>query len=340
MGASWVGPIAQSTAVVVDTNMPPLVAHLRTIVRDGVAASVRNLQARTHSGGPPPDEKAAEDKAKGVTGTLSAAVDNVQQQFNVGLRSSVPPATATKLGKSLLGKMCETAVASRCDTLRGIASLDELKARIWEEVAIVQDFVSGVSKQGPQPWLLALLLQTDKVALPEALEDYICVHISRHLDPYIDGDVTCEGDERGGSPMLEKLQAAYEAAYGREIPAPPELILALYIRHAVSKANATQCFTDLVMGQGRLPCPGEPQRVHCAALGTALEKAVIKDFGAEHSKIQGVPMGAALIEDISKEHSSKLFFDHQQNSERLAEANKLGEIGRKEEMKRIFGIEV
>ena len=39
-------------------------------------------------------------------------------------------------------------------------------------------------------------------------------------------------------------------------------------------------------------------------------------------------------------HSERLFFDHQKNAERLAEANRVGEIGRKAEMKRIFGIEI
>ena len=146
-------------------------------------------------------------------------------------------------------------------------------------------------------------------------------------------------EERGSSPLFQKLQAKYEKAYGRELPAPPELILAAYIRHAVCKANATQCFTDLVMGQGRLPIPGEPQRKHCEALGVALEAAIEKDFGPSHTKIQGVPMGSKLLEELAKEHSTKLFYDHAKNAERLAEANRLGEIGRKEEMKRIFGIE-
>ena len=87
----------------------------------------------------------------------------------------------------------------------------------------------------------------------------------------------------------------------------------------VCVAQAYQCFTDLVMGQGRLPIMGDPQMTHCRALGVALEKAIEKDFGKQHAKIQGV---------------------HQKNAERLAEANRVGELGRKEEMKRIFGIEI
>ena len=72
----------------------------------------------------------------------------------------------------------------------------------------------------------------------------------------------------------------------------------------------------------------------------ALEEAVLKDFGAQHAKIQGVAVSAALVEELAQEHSSHLFVEHQKNAERLAEANRLGEIGRKDEMKRIFGIEI
>ena len=89
--------------------------------------------------------------------------------------------------------------------------------------------------------------------------------------------------------------------------------------------------------------PGAPQERHCTALGKALEAAVRKDFvydGASHTKIQGVAISAELITELARNHSDLLFVDHQKNAERLAEANRLGELGRKEEMKRIFGIEV
>jgi len=320
--------------------MPPLTAHLRTIIKDGIAASVRQLQARATTGGTPADEAAARAKSTSVMNTLDAAVGNVRQQFVVGLQASVPPGVAASLGKGLLDSLCESAVTWRCEKLRTLASVEEVTARVWEEVAIVQDFIGGVSKAGPQPWLLSLLLHEATVALPEELEDYISTHIARHLDPYIDGDVTCAAEERGTSPLYQKLVASFERDFGRELPAPAELLLALYLRHGIGKANAYQCFSDLVMGQGRLPLMGEGHAKHCKALGVALEKAVEKDFGTAHTKIQGVPISASLIEDLAKQHADRLFFDHQKNAERLAEANRLGEIGRKEEMKRIFGIDI
>ena len=236
--------------------------------------------------------------------------------------------------------MSQTAVNHRCNNLRQAYCEEELKTHIWEEVSIVQDFLVDVSKQGPQKWLLALLLETQTLPMPEHLQAFIMTHVAKHLDPFIDGEITSPEEERGTSPMHRCLQAEYEKAHGRELPVPMEIVLALYVRHAVAKSNATQCFTDLVMGQGRLPLHGEPQRIHCAAIGVALEAAIVKDFGASYAKIQGVYMSAKLLEELAKEHSSKLFYDHSKNSERLAEANRLGELGRKEEMKRIFGIEV
>jgi hypothetical protein len=330
----WAAAIVQSVGVVIDQNMPPLSAHLHTILKDGIAAAVRALQAKASSGGVAADEKAAQDKGAAVMSTLDAAVDNVQ------LRSSLPPAMAAQLGKGLLDALCDVAVRERCDRLRKLTTPGELAKRIWEEVAIVQDFVRGVSRKGPQSWLLSLVQQEEAVSLPAPLLEYIETHISRHLDPYIDGEVTSAEEERGTSPMYERLCEAYKAAHGRELPTPPEVVLALYIKHGVCKSNATQCFTDLVMGQGRLPIPGEPQARHVRALGKALSAAIVKDFGAAHAKIQGVPIAPQLLEEIAKEHSDRLFVDHTKNAERLAEANRLGELGRKDEMKRIFGIEI
>ena len=228
---AWVSAIVASVSVVIDQNTPPLTAALHTILKDGIAAAVRSLQARATTGGAAADEAAAKAKAEGVMNTLSAAVDNVRGQFVVGLRSSVPQATAAQLGKPLLDTMCELAVTERCVRLRQLATQADITARIWEEVAIVQDFISNVSKTGPQPWLQQLLNQSAIVQLPEPLAAYIESHIAVHLDPYIDGEITSPEEERGTSPMFKLLCEAYERDHGRELPAPPEVVLALYVRH-------------------------------------------------------------------------------------------------------------
>ena len=51
-------------------------------------------------------------------------------------------------------------------------------------------------------------------------------------------------------------------------------------------------------------------------------------------------MDAAIVQEMASQHAERLFSDHAQNAKRLAEANKQGEAGRKEEMMRLFGIDV
>ena len=47
-----------------------------------------------------------------------------------------------------------------------------------------------------------------------------------------------------------------------------------------------------------------------------------------------------VLEQLAREHAQSLYANHSQMAAKLAEANAAGEIGRKEEMKRIFGIDV
>ena len=110
--------------------------------------------------------------------------------------------------------------------------------------------------------------------------------------------------------------------------------------HAIARSNTTHCFGELLMGQGRLPVPPYEQDAHFAALGKALNIAVLRDFGPENCTIQGVPVSVALVEQMAREHSRLLFLQQQIFSNHLAEANRLGEVGRKDEMKRIFNIDI
>ena len=166
-------------------------------------------------------------------------------------------------------------------------------------------------------------------------------HIARHLDPYVDGEVTSPANERGTSPLLPWLQARYAEEHGgAHLPVPPELVLAQYVVHAISRSNTTHCFGELLMGQGRLPVAPYEQDAHFAALGKALNVAVLRDFGPDHCTIQGLPVGAPLVEQMAREHSRLLFLQQQLFGNFLAEANRLGEVGRKDEMKRIFNIDM
>jgi hypothetical protein len=355
---AWVEALLGAKRVIIDANLPPLTEHLRTIQLDGCAAAVRAMQSQADGpGGAPPTEAMAAAKAADLVASLQAAVRNGIEQFTRGLRSALPPPLVAQMGSGLADSMCQEAADTSCKALFEMARVDELTARIWEEVSLMSGFLGAVSKLGTQRWLHAMLsshnIQPGETAeeaaraagvpsleLPAGVVDFISNHISRHLDPYIDGEILTKEDERGTVPMLPQLQEVYRKEHDRPLPAPPELVLALYVIHAVAKSDATQCFTELVMGQGRLPITGQPQTAHCKALGKAVEQAVVRDFGPSLRSIQGVQVTAALVESLAKEHTSSLFGEHYRAAERLAEANKQGEIGRKDEMKRIFGLEI
>ena len=86
-----VSGVLNTIVAVLDHNMPPLTAHLHTILRDGVAASVRQLQAKAATSGKPATEESARHKAAGVIETLRAAVADAERQFVTGVRDHAPP---------------------------------------------------------------------------------------------------------------------------------------------------------------------------------------------------------------------------------------------------------
>ena len=259
----------------------------------------------------------------------------------MGLRSSVPPATAQQLGKPLMDTMCELAVTERRERLRALST-----AR--------RDHVARVGGGGDRAGFRHQRRQVGSTAVaagaappddprgvPETLAGTSPAHISNHLDPYIDGEITSPEEERGHLAHVQTAVRGLRARLRARAARAAEVVLALYVRHGICKANATQCFTDLVMGQGG--CRSRARRRTATARPSAARsrRPSHKDFGAVHSRrSRASPISAALIESLAKEHSNKLFVDHQKNAERLAEANRLGELGRKEEMKRIFGIDI
>lgn len=130
--------IITSTEVVVDQNVPPLLEHLRTILHDKCASSVRQLQTKAAEVPAGVGEDEAVLKARAVMLALEQAIANVQEQFIVGLRAAIKQPVAAQLGKGLCQRLCEQAVAHRCDSLRGITTEEEMRTRIWEEARTVQ----------------------------------------------------------------------------------------------------------------------------------------------------------------------------------------------------------
>ena len=338
-GQAAAAAVIAATKVVIEKNMPPLEEHLRTIVHDNCAAAVRQLR-----GAKAATRAAAAEKAPAVTAALAAAIDNVTLQFTSGLRATVPSAVATQVGSVQVQRLCAQAVASRCKKLRAAHPEADIAARLWEEVSMSAKLQQQLASSGDslQTFLSDLLKGAAKLQLPAHLLDFVASRIASHLDPYIDGDVTTPAHEasRGTSPMLPWLQRLYKEQHGRPLPVPAEVVLTQYVVHGIARANATHCFGDLMMGQGRLPVAPYEQDAHFVALGRALRGAILKDFGAEASTIQGAQVTETIIEELAREHSRLLYLQQQVMGNALADANRLGEVGRKDEMKRIFGIDM
>ena len=353
--------------------MPPLTEHLRTILHDNCASAVRSLQAR---GADAASEEAAKAKAAQVISALTAAVDNVQRQFVGGLRSALSPSVAAQAGAAVVAKMCEEAVKARCAPLLALASVDDVALRIYHSVSVMHTFSAEVTKSGAAGWLASLLCGRVTLDLPPDLHTFVTTAIARHLDKYIDGEVLSPADEAPearDTPLLGRMQAEYSAKMGHDLPVsrpprrltpfppaahraaaalttpfppplvaqvPPELVLAVYTTHAIARSNTTHLFGELSMGQGRLPVSEGEQERHIAALARALAVAVARDFGAGRASIEGVDIDAPLIDDLARKHRALLYAQQRGLSRVLAEANRQGEVGRKEEMKRIFGVEI
>ena len=52
--------------------------------------------------------------------------------------------------------------------------------------------------------------------------------------------MTSPEEERSTEPLLAFIQESYQQSYGRQLPSPPEVVLALYLVYAISKSNAFQ----------------------------------------------------------------------------------------------------
>jgi hypothetical protein len=158
--------------------------------------------------------------------------------------------------------------------------------------------------------------------------------VACHLDPYLDGERTAADAPPA---FLPALRAAYVAAHGhRSLPAPPPLVLAFYLRHAIAKSNYVHCFGEMLMGEGRPPVMQPELEAHLTALAAAAVRAVDRDFGGA----AGIPVDAPFLEAAAREHAQLMYAQQQQLNDRLAEENAAGEEGRRQEMLRIFGVEM
>jgi len=177
--------------------------------------------------------------------------------------------------------------------------------------------------------------------LPAEQADFIHTLAARHLDPYLDG--VRAAPQAGERLFLPAVRSDYAATHGgAPLPAPDEAVLALYVRHAIGKANSIHCFGELLMGEGRPPVLQPELDAHLRSLAKALAEAIGRDFGTgagREYRLGGVALDQALLEEAARRHAAELYATQHRLGESLAKANEAGEVGRRAELRRIFGFE-
>ena len=108
--------------------------------------------------------------------------------------------------------------------------------------------------------------------------------------------------------------------------------VAVYTTHAIARSNTTHLFSELSMGR-RLPVS---RASRSATSPRSRARSPSARPLAPAVRRWGVDIDAPLIDDLARKHRALLYA--QRALARLAEATPW--VGRKEEMKRIFGVEI
>jgi tRNA U55 pseudouridine synthase TruB len=186
--------------------------------------------------------------------------------------------------------------------------------------------------------------------------------IARYLDPHVDGDkqplsaaelraLAQQGSlplrlkaawERGGGALA--VAAALGAAPDRARPPPAfecrrELVLGVYVRHAVHKMNCTLGFGAHVPGVGRAPIGAVALQRHVKILAVSVLEAAQRDFneGKPAVAVGSLVLSTELLEGLISEHLKAAFAAYDELNGALTLANKEGEDARKAERTRIWG---
>mmetsp|Transcript_25971 Transcript_25971/g.83150 ORF Transcript_25971/g.83150 Transcript_25971/m.83150 type:complete len:98 (-) Transcript_25971:216-509(-) len=96
------------------------------------------------------------------------------------------------------------------------------------------------------------------------------------------------------------------------------------------------------MGEGRPPVLQPELDAHLRSLAKALAEAIGRDFGTgagREYRLGGVALDQALLEEAARRHAAELYATQHRLGESLAKANEAGEVGRRAELRRIFGFE-
>jgi hypothetical protein len=194
----------------------------------------------------------------------------------------------------------------------------------------------------PLGWLYGLVLGSIETDLPQRIADFLCTTVAKYLDPFIDGEVPRGAWEARSSGLFSaRLDAAWAAHRPPNAPAKlhiaPEVVLAVYIKHAVTKMNLNHGFGDHVPGLGRQPILPDEQELHAQDVEASVMRAIRSDFDAAHLRIRGLDVTEEVLQGLICAHLRACVYFQEELAVALSEANKDGEEARLQERLRIWG---
>ena len=226
----------------------------------------------------------------------------------------------------------------------------------------------------PRGWLYGVVMGSIAIPLDEASTRVLSTAVADYLDPLIDGNVPAHKyDTWSDGLFIDRLHKARESASGAGdgvMDISADLVLACYVRHAVTKMNMNMGFDVHQPGVGRQPLPpsqldehytvplpsapppfrpprrAAPRRAaprHSRAasaaqlLGIKLAEAISRDFAPDHRRISSLEITPSLITEMGRAHMTACMWYQNELTNALACANRDGEEARKRERMRIWG---
>ena len=288
------------------------------------------------------------------------ALDDVEGQFVGGMQQVAVPLLGG-VPASDVATLCAAAVRAhrrKLDLEYDIPKLATSLEEMLEKQAELSFSLNGTAGAGapagavatpetePLSWLYGIVIGSIPLPLDEDDWTFLSRGIAEYLDPFIDGEVpAAQYKKRSDGFVTERLRKAWEArqavfakAERRAWPYAPEVVLAQYVRHCITKMNANLGWGVHIPGMGRQPVSPLEQERHFKLLGLRLVEAIERDFTPAQRRVgELTAIPANALSEISSTHMKGSYMYANELANALAAANRDGEEARREERLRIWG---
>lgn len=334
-----VAVLMEALKQVVEPNMERLLNHLDGMRDDHAQAAVRDIPVIRNC-------RILKSKAGNIHKVLVGAMDDVEAQFVEAIRSVAAPQLLELTRPTVMELVISSVRSSRAaiDARYALPILEALLDDLLSQRIDANRLLKSASKgTDPLGWLLGISMGVIQLDLPCDVADFLCVATARYLDPFIDGEVpAAQYDVESEGPFFARLAKEWQATHGDEQVLPPglspEMALAAYYRHALTKMNMQLGWGAHIPGLGRQPASALEQERHLKQLGVAIVAAIERDFAPEHRSIGSLSaITVNHVIDMGQLHLQGIYAYHHALAEALASANRDGEEARRQERLCIWG---